>query len=126
MSEKKILIVDDEESFTRLLKLNLEQTGRYRVRVVNWAEDTVMVAREFRPDMILLDVMMPRMFGGDVAAQIQADPCLKGTAIGFLTAALSRTRVEEHDGLISGFQVLAKPVNVAQVIAFVEKHLSAP
>jgi CheY-like chemotaxis protein len=123
MKKKRILIVDDEVSFTRLLKLNLEQTGHFDVRVENWAEDAPRAAHEFQPDLIFLDVMMPRMFGGDVAARIQANENLKATPIVFLTATVSRTRVDEHGGVISGFPVLAKPVSVEEVLECIEQHL---
>ena len=103
MKKKRILIVDDEASFTRLLKLNLEQTNQYEVRVENWPEDALPAAREFQPDLIMLDVMMPRLFGGDVASQLRADPALKATPIVFLSAAVRKERVTEHDGVIHGF-----------------------
>src|SRR5215218_8711599 len=99
--KKKILLVDDEKSFTNLLKLNLEQIGRYEVRVVNWSEDALPAAKEFKPDIMLLDIIMPRMPGGNVVAQFEADPELKDTPIVFLTAAVQRSRVEEMDGIIS-------------------------
>jgi len=115
--------VDDEVSFTRLLKLNLEQTNDYVVRVENSAEDALDTAREFRPDLVLLDFMMPRMFGGDIAARLRADACLKTTPIVFFTAAVSKTRVKEHDGVISGFPFLAKPASVEEVIEQIELGL---
>lgn len=122
-NKKRILIVDDEASFTRLLKLNLEQTEAYDVRVENWAEDALPAAREFKPDLVLLDVVMPRMFGGDVAAQLQADPALKTTPIVFLTAAVKKSGVAAHGGTISGFPFLAKPVSADEVIACIEHNL---
>jgi DNA-binding response OmpR family regulator len=123
MNKKRILIVDDEISFTRLLKLNLEQTNDYVVRVENRAEDTLTTARDFRPDLVLLDIMMPRMFGGDIAARLRADADLKTTPIVFFTAAVSKTRVKEHDGVISGFPFLAKPASVEEVIEQIELGL---
>ena len=123
MNKKRILIVDDEISFTRLLKLNLEQTNDYVVRVENWAEDALPAAREFRPDLVLLDVMMPRMFGGEIAARIRDDTSLKATPIVFLTAAVSKTRLKELDGVISGFPGLAKPASVEDVIDQIERCL---
>ena len=123
MNKKRILIVDDEISFTRLLKLNLEQTNDYAVRVENRAEDALTTAREFRPDLVLLDIMMPRMFGGDIAARLRADANLKTTPIVFFTAAVSKTRVKEHDGVISGFPFLAKPASVEEVIEQIELGL---
>jgi len=115
--------VDDEISFTRLLKLNLEQTDDYVVRVENRAEDALATVREFRPDLVLLDYMMPRMFGGDIAARLRADTNLKATPIVFFTAAVSRTRVKELDGVISGFPFLAKPASVEEVIEQIELGL---
>src|SRR5437867_3684796 len=73
---KKILIVDDEVSFTRLLKLNLEQNGAFEVRVENRAMAAVASAREFKPDLVLLDVIMPQLDGGQVASRFKADPLL--------------------------------------------------
>lgn len=120
--KRKVLLVDDEKSFTNLLKLNLEQTGRYDVRVVNWSEDALPSAREFRPDIMLLDIIMPRMPGGNVVAQFEADPELKDLPIVFLTAAIQRSTVELHDGIICDRPCLAKPATVEEIAAMIEKH----
>jgi CheY-like chemotaxis protein len=120
----KVLLVDDEKSFTNLLKLNLEQIGRYEVRVVNWSEDALPAAKEFKPDIMLLDIIMPRMPGGNVVAQFEADPALKNTPIVFLTAAVQRSRVEEMDGIISGRPCLAKPATVEEIVAMIEKQVA--
>ena len=122
MAKKRILLVDDEKSLTSLLKLNLEDTGNYEVRVENWPEDALPAAREFKPDLVLLDLIMPRMPGGNVAAQIDADPQLKGTPIVFLTAAVRKHQVEENDGIICDHPCLAKPASMEEVIAMIEKH----
>ena len=122
MTKKKILLVDDEKSFTNLLKLNLEETGNYEVRVENWAEDAVNAAKEFKPDIILLDIIMPRMPGGNVAALIKETPQLKETPIVFLTAAVRRHQVEENDGIICDFPCIAKPATVDMVVEAIEKH----
>ena len=120
--KKKVLLVDDEKSFTNLLRLNLEQTGNYDVRVVNWSEDALPAAREFMPDIVLLDIIMPRMPGGNVVAQLEADPGLKSVPIVFLTAAVQRSRLEEMDGIISDHPCLAKPSNMDEIIAMIEKQ----
>ena len=122
MAKKRILLVDDEKSFTNLLKLNLEETGNYDVRVENWAEDAYAAAKEFKPDLVLLDIIMPRMPGGNVAAQIKEDPALKDTPIVFLTAAVRKHQVEENEGIICDFPCLAKPATVDMVIEAIEKH----
>jgi len=122
MAKKRILLVDDEKSFTTLLKMNLEETGNYEVRVENWAEDAQAAAKDFKPDLVLLDIIMPRMPGGNVAAQFDADPELKSTPIVFLTAAVRRHQVEEHEGIISDRPCIAKPASIETVITMIEKY----
>jgi len=122
MEKKRILLVDDEKSFTNLLKLNLEETGNYEVRVENWAEDAYGAAKEFKPDLVLLDIIMPRMPGGNVAAQIKEDPELRNTPIVFLTAAVRKQQVEDNEGIICDFPCLAKPATVDMVVETIEKH----
>ena len=120
--KKRILLVDDEKSFTMLLKLNLEETGYYEVRVENWPEDAVGAVREFKPHLVLLDIIMPRLPGGNVATLIDDDPELKGTPIVFLTAAVRRAQVEDHDGIICDHPCLSKPATIDEVVAMIEKH----
>ena len=62
---------------------------------------------EFDPDIILLDIIMPRMPGGNVAAQLSEDPQLKDIPVVFLTAAVRRHQVEEHEGQICDRPCLA-------------------
>src|ERR1035441_8695941 len=88
--KKRILVVDDEPEITLMLKLNLEQTGRYEVRTENLGRRAIEAAREFRPDLILLDVMMPDMLGSEIAAQLEADPKLRAIKFVFLTAMVSK------------------------------------
>ena len=122
MAKKRILLVDDEKSLTSLLKLNLEEIGNYEVRVENWPEDALAAAREFKPDLVLLDIIMPRMPGGNVAALIDNDPQLKGTPIVFLTAAVRKHQVEENEGIICDHPCLAKPASMEEIVAMIEKH----
>ena len=122
MNKKRILLVDDEKSLTTLLKLNLEETGEYEVRVEKFPEDALAAARAFQPDLVLLDLIMPRLPGGNVAVQITSDPQLKGTPIVFLTAAVRRHQVEDHDGIICEHPCLAKPSSTEEIIAMIEKH----
>ncbi len=126
MSEKKrILIVDDEAAFARLLKMNLEKTEQYEVRTENWPEDALQAAREFKPHLVLLDIVMPRMPGGNVAAAFQADPEMKDTPIAFLTGALRASQIEENEGTIGGLPCLAKVTKLDEIIQFIEKHRKA-
>ena len=119
---KKILIVDDESGFTRLMKLTLEKTGDYRVLEVNDGTQGWVKAREFHPDLVLLDIVMPNIDGGDVAAQIKSDPSLNNVPIVFLTAIVSK-RETVAGGLIGGFPFLSKPVSLDALVQCIEDHL---
>src|SRR2546425_9655292 len=72
MLPKKILVVDDEVTITRLLKLNLEKTGAYLVREENRGAKAYATAREFKPDLILLDVMMPDLRSEEHTSELQS------------------------------------------------------
>ncbi|HUS35204.1 MAG TPA: response regulator [Verrucomicrobiae bacterium] len=123
MNKKRILLVDDEIGFTRLLKLNLEQRADYDVRVENWPDQALNAAREFRPDLVLLDMIMPRMIGHDVAASFRADVSLKGTPIVFLSAVGNRKSTETPTRT-GGFPYIMKPASLEELIAGIERHLS--
>ncbi len=123
MEKKRILIVDDELAVARLLEANLDQTGRYEARVEHWPDDAVATARAFKPHLILLDIVMSRMPGGDVAAALKADPELKTTPIVFLTAALPRKFVEEHDGMAANYPCLTKPASLEEIVLAIEQNL---
>ena len=123
---KRILVVDDELSITRLLKLNLEQTGDYEVATENVSQAALAAAEEFQPDLMLLDVMMPGLDGGNLASQLQTNPKLKGVPIVFLTAAVTREEVRARRGLVGGLPFLAKPVSLDEVLACLKRHLGAP
>jgi len=120
--KRRILIVDDDADSTHLVKILLEKTGNYVVLEENDADQAHQSARNFRPDAILLDIMMPKTDGGEVAAQIEADPELRNTPIIFLTALV--TEPETKAGLrIEGHRSLAKPINIPQLIDQIEESL---
>ena len=122
MEKKRILVIDDESGFTKLLKLTLEKSGNYIVLEENTGVNAVAVAREFRPDLILLDVVMPKIDGGDVAAKIKSDPDLQKTPIVFLTAIISK-REAKTVGHIDGLPFISKPVSLEDLKQCIEENL---
>ena len=124
--KKRILVVDDEVSATRLLKLNLEQTNQYVVRTESDPRKALAAATEFHPDLMFLDVLMPGMGGGDLASFLLADPMLKSVPIVFLTAMATKNEIHRRGGRIGGFPFLAKPVDLNEVLACLNLHLDAP
>jgi CheY-like chemotaxis protein len=125
MSTKRILVVDDEPSITRLLKLNLEKTGRYEVREENRGAMAVDAARTFRPNLIIMDVMMPDMGGGEVASRLREDPSLRNIPVVFLTAAVKKEELGGPEGKIGGRLYIAKPLDLKGVLAAIERILGA-
>lgn len=125
MSRKKILVVDDEASLTRMLKRNLEATGRYEVLEENSGARAVETARTFAPDLIVLDVMMPDADGGEVAQRLGDDPLLREVPVIFLTAIVREEEAGAVGKVIAGRTFLAKPVKFAELQSCIEKHLAA-
>lgn len=121
---RRILIVDDEPSITRSLKLNLETAAGYEVRTDNDSARAIAAAREFRPQVILLDVLMPHLDGCDVAARIHADDDLKDTPIVFLTALAHNEDTGGHAITAGSTVYLAKPVDTGELIKCIEQTLS--
>ncbi len=111
MSEQKnikVLVVDDEEDILELLKYNLEKEG-YSVKTALDGREAVKIAKKFTPNLILLDIMMPKQDGVETCRQLREIPELSGTYITFLTA-----RSEEYSE-VAAFEVgaddyITKPI----------------
>jgi len=123
-AKRRILIVDNDRDSTRLVKVLLERAGGYLVLEENDATKAHQSARNFRPDLILLDIVMPVIDGGEIAAQIQADAELQTTPIIFLTGLV--TKAEAKAGLhIQGHSLIAKPISIPDLIKGIEENLRA-
>lgn len=123
MAAKKILVVDDEAGFARLLKLNLEKTGKFEVQTENKGSQALNTARSFRPDLILLDIIMPDVDGSEVANRLKSDPGTRNIPILFLTALVKNKEVETTSGTIGGHIFLAKPITTDELIKNIETVL---
>jgi len=121
---KRILVVDDEAAITRLIKLNLEAAGGYLVFTENKASRVIDAARTFKPDLALLDIMMPEALGTDIAAQLQDDPRLRHIKIIFLTA-IARKGETDAGHRVGGQLILAKPVTTDELLAAIDTALAA-
>jgi len=121
---KRILIVDDEPDMTFLVRLNLQKTGRYDVREENGSTRALAAAREFRPDLILLDVMMPDLDGGDVLALLKEDPNLRHVPVVFLTATVLKEEVNSKGGNIGGYPFISKPFEVETLVSRIDSILA--
>ena len=117
----RVLVVDDESDVTELLQYRLEQEG-YRVATLNDPMGFVFKVREFEPDLMLLDIMMPELSGIQLCRIVRADPSMKDIPVIFLSA---RGEVEDRiKGLEAGAEdYVSKPFNINELILRISKML---
>jgi len=120
MEKKRILIVDDEEAFGDIVKLNLEYTGEFEVLAEKRGSEALNAARHFRPDLIILDVLMPDMDGPAVLKELRKDKDFKNTPVIFLTALVSKN--QSADGRNQPY-VASKPISSDDLLEIVRRHL---
>ncbi|MCF8108790.1 MAG: response regulator [Desulfohalobiaceae bacterium] len=124
----RILLIDDEEDFCFFVKGNLEAGGQFKVLTVNNGSEGLESAKRIRPDLILLDMVMPDMSGDEVALELARDSELKDTPVIFLTAIVTRDETGNQNlSRIGGRYFIAKPIDtqgLIQAIHHVLHHTS--
>ena len=119
---RKILLVDDHRTVLRLLETILRLQG-YEVVYARDGEEGVAVARRELPDLILLDVMMPKLDGFKACRQLKDDPRTSHIPVIFLSA-----RIEDADAetgrRAGGAEFLKKPFKSQQIIALLDRYLA--
>ena len=121
--KKKILVDDDEAALTRMIKLNLERTGNYEVRTENIGGNAIEAIREFQPDLLFLDVMMPWTDGTEIADQLKNEEEFANLKFIFMTAIISKEETDKLGSNIGGNEYLAKPVKTEELIETIERVL---
>jgi DNA-binding response OmpR family regulator len=118
---KRILIADDEPNIVVSLEFLMKQKG-YDVKVVTNGEDALRAVGEFGPELILLDVMMPRLSGYDVCQKVRENPAWAGIRIIMLSA--KGRDVEVNKGMAVGADAyVTKPFSTKDLIAQVARLL---
>jgi len=127
MERKKILIVDDEKKIRELLELRLIDEG-FQVFQAADGEDGVEQARKHSPDLIIMDVMMPKMDGAEAVSVLQQDQSTKDIPIIFLTSMITK---EEETSQAFGIELdtkkhrfIAKPFDTPSLIVEIHKALN--
>ncbi|MBI4711547.1 MAG: response regulator [Candidatus Omnitrophica bacterium] len=108
--KRSILVVDDDVDASRLAKMILEKTGLYTVSICNRGSEAFQVIRETRPELLLLDIMMPDADGTDIADRIRKDRSLALTQVIFMTSLVSQEEVRA-DSVIGGRPFISKPIS---------------
>lgn len=121
MEEKKILIVDDDEVFLKMLEKTLVSSG-YSVSLATNGKDAVDAAKDWHPQLIILDIMMPEMDGGEVALVLEKDPITQNIPIIFMTSLLKK---EDENKLAYSQKrsYMAKPYNKDELLAEIVKKI---
>lgn len=118
MDKKKILIVDDEKDTLQLLEKQLTTAG-YTVVAANSGTQALLLTRLERPDLIVLDVLMPDMEGGEVAFRLKQDATTKDIPVVYSTCLLAESEDYTRDGTI----MLAKLKDTKELIAVIDEVL---
>ncbi len=122
----RILVVDDDELFSRSLKRMLEFEGCYDVHLIHRARLTYDAAEKYRPHLILLDVMLPDGDGGEVASELLSDSRFRDIPIVFLTGAVKSSDIEANEGMIGGRRYLAKAIKPETLIKWIASMVDVP
>ena len=119
MVARTILVVDDDDEIREIVALSLELVGGWTVRAADRGAAGLRLAREWRPDVVLLDVMMPEMDGPTMFSRMQLDPVLRDIPVVLLTAKVQVGHVQVWDSLpVAG--VIPKPFNPATLSSQIE------
>jgi CheY-like chemotaxis protein len=115
----RILIIDDESSFAELVAMNLEESGDIEVQCACDSRHSIAVAAEWRPDLILLDMVMPGMSGEEVFRQLQERAELRAIPIIFMSASAN------DNSIVQGPHVehLPKPMSVKALLEAIHRHV---
>ena len=121
MAKQTILVVDDEKDLLDLIEYNLRKEGFNVLKAEN-GEEGVLVAREENPDLVLLDIMMPKMDGMQVVEEMRRDDHLKKIPVIFLTARSDeKTEVEGLNK--GGDDYITKPISTTKLISRIKAVL---
>ena len=119
----KILVIEDEEHIQKLARMNLVASG-YRVFVAGNGRDGIKIAREERPDLVLLDLRLPDMSGWDVLVTLKTDRKLERSPVIIVTATVPQELVYKFPSLRTAGYVV-KPFNVTDLLEKVRQVLEA-
>lgn len=123
MAKKKILIVDDEEDVLFVVGKRLREAG-YDVVEANNGKDAIGKAKKEKPNLILLDIVMPDMDGQDVAQELRGDIETKNIPVIFLTCLFTKEEEAVQGHRVADNFFIAKPYDVPELLSEIKKHIT--
>jgi excisionase family DNA binding protein len=113
--KRKVLLVDDDAELVELMTKVLDEDGRFDVRVASNGFDAGMMVKEYRPDLIVLDVMLPDINGKEVCHRVRADPTLEEVRILCISGMIEEDKIQELR-LSGADDFLHKPFDIENLI----------
>jgi DNA-binding response OmpR family regulator len=114
--KRKVLIVDDDEELVELISDVLERDGRFEIRTVNNGFDAGMMVKEYRPDLIVLDVMLPDINGKEVCQRVRSDKTMSDVKIICISGMVEEDRVGELRAA-GADDFMHKPFEIERLVA---------
>jgi two-component system, OmpR family, alkaline phosphatase synthesis response regulator PhoP len=125
MATFKVLMIDDETNYPTAFKFLLESKGGYSVTLATSGQMGLDMAKQIKPDMIFLDVMMPGFDGIETLKRLKADKELRNIPVVMLTAVITeKAKLETHDLKVDGY--LNKPLEMDLLLAKIEEIKNRP
>lgn len=121
-TKKKILVVDDDARLTEMLKTRLE-ANNYEVIVAYDGDEGLKKARQHKPDLIILDILMPKMAGDFMASALKGDADTSDIPIIFLTCLADGLSERQQSCMSGGNLFLAKPFDAQELLIIIERTL---
>ncbi|MFL5245822.1 MAG: response regulator [Gemmataceae bacterium] len=113
--KRKVLLVDDDAELVELMTKVLEEDGRFEVRIASTGFDAGMMVKEYRPDLIVLDVMLPDINGKEVCHRVRGDGNLEDVRILCISGMIEEDKI--HELKLSGADdFLHKPFDIEELI----------
>ena len=122
MSKRRILVVDDDEAVLTFWRAKL--AARYEVLTTSSPESVLAMARREKPELILCDVDMPDVDGGDISSALFADDELRGIPVLFLTGLVGPAELKRLAGQLGGRAAVSKSEPVEAIVARIESLLA--
>ncbi len=123
MAQKTIMVIDDEQELCRLLKQMLPNKGPYKVFSAPDGVSGKHMIKEVKPDLILLDIVMPGLSGSELAEELQDDPQTASIPVIFITAVVSKAEIQHSGGKLGNRTFVAKPIDVDQLVVRIKEAL---
>lgn len=121
--KKRIIIIDDETEYTFLLSEIFSSTGKYETRIENRGDRAIGGIREYKPHLILLDIIMPDKDGISIAKELMYDKKINKIPIVFVSAISPESESDQNKEVINKYTFLSKPIKIKELLQVVDDIL---